>query len=174
MKKVMRKVGLLASVLTIGVLLVGCSGSEEEVSKKEAKVFTSVFEMNTDGMEKTITYTYEEDKVLKQSSISIVAYESMGVSTKEEAEQLYSFVKDEYDIKGVTYSIDYQEKQMIEEVDVDYEQADMQEVLSVMGVLTDGTEADVEYISMKQSEEFLLEQGYKKKVDSVDEYLEKK
>ncbi|MGC6768751.1 DUF1307 domain-containing protein [Enterococcus sp. LJL51] len=164
MKKVLRK-GWLLPILLICLIATGCSTGGSTSKRKNSNLATTVFEMKQDGVEMEIIYTHNGDKVVKQETYSTIEYEPLNISSKEEAEEMFSFVKDEYDVKGITYKADYQEDKMVEKVVVDYEVADLKEVMTLMGTITDGSEEDrvVKYISMKQSKEMLLEQGYTEK-----------
>ncbi|MBP1046578.1 YehR family protein [Enterococcus sp. BWM-S5] len=169
--KAKRRSGLLGLMLLVVCLLAaacssgGAATSKDGSKSKDDGLSTTVFEANVNGVETEMTYTHKGDKVVKQETHSVIQYESLGVSSKEEAEEMFSFVAEEYDIDGVTYEVDYQEEEMTESVTVDYEKADIQEVMSLMGTLNDQEEEGqkVKYISMKQSKELLLEQGYTEK-----------
>lgn len=155
-------------LLVVCLVVAACSSGESGSVKKESKdsgLTTSVFEADLNGVKTEMTYTHKGDKVVKQETYSIVDYDALGIETKEEAEEMFSFVKDEYDIEGVTYKSEYKDTEMIENVIVDYEKADIQEVMALLGALNDQEDDSqkVKYISMKQSKEMLLEQGFTEK-----------
>lgn len=157
-------------LLVVCLVAAACSSGESDSVKKESKskdsgLTTSVFEADLNGVKTEMTYTHKGDKVVKQETYSVVDYDALGIETKEEAEEMFSFVKDEYDIEGVTYKSEYKDTEMIENVIVDYEKADIQEVMALLGALNDQEDDSqkVKYISMKQSKEMLLEQGFTEK-----------
>ncbi|WP_086349657.1 DUF1307 domain-containing protein [Candidatus Enterococcus clewellii] len=155
-------------LLVVCLMVAACSSGGSTSSKKEKKddgLSTTVFEADLDGVITEMTYTHKGDKVVKQESHSVLKYETLGIESKEEAEEMFSFVKDEYDIEGVTYKSEFSDTEMTEDVTVDYEKADIQEVMTLMGTINDQEDENqkVKYISMKQSKELLLEQGFKEK-----------
>ncbi|MBL1224953.1 YehR family lipoprotein [Enterococcus sp. BWR-S5] len=168
MKKKQKNWVLWLSLLVVCLIATACSSGEKDSSKKSGTgngVTTTVFEADLNGVQTEMIYYHKGDKVVKQETNSTINYETLGIESKEEAEEMFSFVKDEYDITGVTYEADYQETKMVEKVSVDYDKADIEEVMSLMGSMTDQEDEGkaVKYISMKQSKEFLLEQGFKEK-----------
>ena len=77
-----------------------------------------------DGIDSTLTYTYQGDKVLTQTAKNIVSYDKLGI-TKEEAKTALEPVSKQYeDIKGLDYKLTYEDKQAIEKLTINYEKLD--------------------------------------------------
>lgn len=68
-------------LIFIGVLFLASCGS-----KIETKTFVG---SPQDGIDSTLTYTYQGDKVLTQTAKNIVSYDKLGI-TKEEAKQRWN------------------------------------------------------------------------------------
>ncbi|CAM4088272.1 DUF1307 domain-containing protein [Listeria booriae] len=141
---------LLLLILAVG--LVGCG------SKEESKTFTS--EQN--GMKMELTYTYKGDKVTKQTTKNVIPYKTLGVSTKEDAEKSLKALSDKYQgVKGLKESLTYNDDNVVESVEVDYENADLDKLAKIPGMLISGNTK--KGISMKKSQEVLEKQGFTEK-----------
>ena len=68
-------------LIFIGVFFLASCGS-----KIETKTFVG---SPQDGIDSTLTYTYQGDKVLTQTAKNIVSYDKLGI-TKEEAKQRWN------------------------------------------------------------------------------------
>lgn len=111
------------------------------------------------GVTMKLTYKAEGDKVIEQTADNILPYESIGVTTAEEAEAILAEAVAGYQgVEGITYNIDYQEDQAIETLTMNYEEIDMDTAAELTGVILEG---DVSQgISLKRSVDMLLEQGF--------------
>ena len=103
-------------LIFIGVFFLASCGS-----KIETKTFVG---SPQDGIDSTLTYTYQGDKVLTQTAKNIVSYDKLGI-TKEEAKTALEPVSKQYeDIKGLDYKLTYEDKQAIEKLTINYEKLD--------------------------------------------------
>jgi len=73
--KALNKLLSVAFASALVVSLAGCGDKEE----------TKTFNANINGADIKITYTYEGDKVLKQTSENKINYSTIGAKNKEEA-----------------------------------------------------------------------------------------
>ncbi|WP_419893102.1 YehR family lipoprotein [Oceanobacillus kimchii] len=144
-----RKAGLLFIAVAM-FALVACN-SEETVK----------YQAEEDGILITLTYTAEDDKVVKQVSESEIEYRALGVTTKEEAEELLAPLAEDYqNVDGLTHEIDYQDDKVVEKVTVDYNEADASEIAELEGSMFEGDPS--EGISLEKSIELIESQGFKK------------
>lgn len=145
-----KRIGILF-VLSMLVILGACGSTE---------VKERVFEAELGGVKSTLTYYYRGDVVVKQSTVNIVPYETIGATTKEGAKEIFDPVVEEFQgIEGVVEEVDYGDAEFTENLEIDYEKLDMDKLSDLPGTLISG---DVENgISMEQSVELLLSQGYK-------------
>ncbi|MFD1337253.1 YehR family lipoprotein [Oceanobacillus iheyensis] len=144
-----RIAGLLFIAVTMFVL--AACGSEETVT----------YQAEENGISITLTYTAEGDNVVKQVSESEIEYSALGVTTKEEAEELLAPLVEEYqNINGLTHEIDYQDDKVVEKVTVDYNEADASEIAELEGSMFEGD--PTEGISLEKSIELIESQGFEK------------
>ena len=130
-------------LIFIGVFFLASCGS-----KIETKTFVG---SPQDGIDSTLTYTYQGDKVLTQTAKNIVSYDKLGI-TKEEAKTALEPVSKQYeDIKGLDYKLTYEDKQAIEKLTIN-------KAKKVDGIQIDGDSS--KGISMKKSQELVESEGY--------------
>src|SRR5690625_6618958 len=93
------------------MLISACSIWEKEEA-------TRTFYIEEGGIELTLVYTYRGDEVLKQSTETIIEYETFDLETKDEAEEFFSrFINNELgNIDGITYSINYRSEEHTSEL----------------------------------------------------------
>ena len=125
-------------LIFIGVFFLASCGS-----KIKTKTFVG---SPQDGIDSTLTYTYQGDKVLTQTAKNIVSYDKLGI-TKEEAKTALEPV-----------SKPYEDKQAIEKLTINYEKLDYDKAKKVDGIQIDGDSS--KGISMKKSQELVESQGY--------------
>lgn len=144
----MKKAWALFLFIAVMLVLTACGSSEE----------TRTFEMNEDGIDSTLVYTYSGDEVISQDAENIVNYEELGI-TKEEAEEILGPVSEEYEgLQGVDYSIEFGDDEAVEQLTVNYEELDYDEAQNVTGIDLEGDPE--EGVSMERSAEMLESQGY--------------
>lgn len=124
-------------------LLAGCSGGKEMTTK--------VCTGNIGGIEIETTWKASGDKIVQQSTINRTDLSLIGV-TAEELKNILETEKSPYeDIKGITYSYDFEGEVIVETTEIDYEVVDMS-VLEEMGIVDfGGQDAAVKFISLEES-----------------------
>ena len=89
-------------------------------------------------------------------------YTSLGVTTKEDAQAILDPIAAEYQgHDGLTEKIDYKEDHLVEVVEIDYSVVNVEEIRDIAGMVFEGDVSNG--ISLKRSEEMLLEQGFTEK-----------
>lgn len=121
----MKKWTMLLFVAMLTIVLGACGSKGDTVT----------LEVEQDGNHSEITYDYDEDDIVtKQTTKNVVTYESMGLSSKEEAEEALTAVLDEFeDIEGLNHDITFDDDSLTEELTVDYEKADIEEISELPG-----------------------------------------
>jgi len=139
---------ILSAILLIFVA--GCS------SKNGSKTFVS----EKSGVKTEITVYYEGDKVTKQTTIDTMNYEQMAV-TKDEFKDMAMPISEKYQgIDGVEQKIVFDDDKAVETLTIDYTKVDLKKLKDLPGMDID---SDVESVSLKNTEESLLSQGFTKK-----------
>lgn len=133
------------------VILVGCAEKEEK----------SIYEYKQDGIKLTFNYFHKKDIVQKQINENESSFENLNVTSAEEAKTLVDKVKDQYNaVKGVNYQADISDNKVIEKIEIDYNNLDFEAAKKIQG--TKFTSENVQKVSMKKTEEVLLQMGFKK------------
>lgn len=139
---------ILSAVLLI--FLAGCS------SKDGSKTYV----LEKSGVKTEITVYYESDKVTKQTTVNTMNYEKMAVS-KDELKDVAMPVSEKYQgIDGVEQKIVFDDDKAVETLTIDYTKVDLKKLKDLPGMDID---TDVESVSLKDTEESLLSQGFTKK-----------
>lgn len=139
---------ILSAVLLI--FLAGCS------SKDGSKTYV----LEKSGVKTEITVYYESDKVTKQTTVNTMDYEKMAV-TKDELKEVAMPVSEKYQgIDGVEQKIVFDDNKAVETLTIDYTKVDLKKLKDLPGMDID---TDVESVSLKDTEESLLSQGFTKK-----------
>ena len=139
---------ILSAVLLI--FLAGCS------SKDGSKTYV----LEKSGVKTEITVYYESDKVTKQTTVNTMDYEKMAV-TKDELKDVAVPVSEKYQgIDGVEQKIVFDDNKAVETLTIDYTKVDLKKLKDLPGMDID---TDVESVSLKDTEESLLSQGFTKK-----------
>ena len=139
---------ILSAILLI--FLAGCS------SKDGSKTYV----LEKSGVKTEITVYYESDKVTKQTTVNTMDYEKMAV-TKDELKDVAMPVSEKYQgIDGVEQKIDFDDDKAVETLTIDYTKVDLKKLKDLPGMDID---TDVESVSLKNTEESLLSQGFTKK-----------
>ena len=147
----MRKWIILCLTLLISFTLVACNSDSEE------KTVTLQSEQN--GVIMKLTYKADGDKVIEQTADNVVPYESLGVTTPEEAEGIFSELVAGYEgVKGITHNLDYQDDKIIETLTINYETADLNKVSQLTGSSFEGDLS--EGVSLQKSIDMLQEEGF--------------
>lgn len=139
---------ILSAVLLI--FLAGCS------SKDGSKTYV----LEKSGVKTEITVYYQSDKVTKQTTVNTMDYEKMAV-TKDELKDVAMPVSEKYQgIDGVEQKIVFDDDKAVETLTIDYTKVDLKKLKDLPGMDID---TDVERVSLKNTEESLLSQGFTKK-----------
>ena len=139
---------ILSAVLLI--FLAGCS------SKDGSKTYV----LEKSGVKTEITVYYESDKVTKQTTVNTMDYEKMAV-TKDELKDVAMPVSEKYQgIDGVEQKIVFDDDKAVETLTIDYTKVNLKKLKDLPGMDID---TDVESVSLKDTEESLLSQGFTKK-----------
>lgn len=139
---------ILSAILLI--FLAGCS------SKDGSKTYV----LEKSGVKTEITVYYENDKVTKQTTVNTMNYEKMAV-TKDELKDVAMPVSEKYQgIDGVEQKIVFDDDKAVETLTIDYTKVDLKKLKDLPGMDID---TDVESVSLKDTEESLLSQGFTKK-----------
>jgi uncharacterized lipoprotein lmo0207 len=139
---------ILSAILLI--FLAGCS------SKDGSKTYV----LEKSGVKTEITVYYESDKVTKQTTVNTMNYEKMAV-TKDELKDVAMPVSEKYQgIDGVEQKIVFDDDKAVETLTIDYTKVDLKKLKDLPGMDID---TDVESVSLKDTEESLLSQGFTKK-----------
>ncbi len=139
---------ILSAVLLI--FLAGCS------SKDGSKTYV----LEKSGVKTEIAVYYESDKVTKQTTVNTMDYEKMAV-TKDELKDVAMPVSEKYQgIDGVEQKIVFDDDKAVETLTIDYTKVDLKKLKDLPGMDID---TDVESVSLKDTEESLLSQGFTKK-----------
>ncbi len=148
----MKKLLSLVLILILLMSVVACSSGKTE---------TSSFELNQNGVKVVLTYTHQGDKVLTQTSESIITYAESAIKDKDMAKAQLDAIAQQYkNVEGIDYSIEYGDKQTIEKIKVDFTKLDAEAFKKLPNSLSSG---DISKgVSLKKSEELLLQNGFKK------------
>lgn len=140
---------ILSAVLLI--FLAGCSSSKDG---------SKTYVLEKSGVKTEITVYYESDKVTKQTTVNTMDYEKMAV-TKDELKDVAMSVSEKYQgIDGVEQKIVFDDDKAVETLTIDYTKVDLKKLKDLPGMDID---TDVESVSLKDTEESLLSQGFTKK-----------
>ena len=140
---------ILSAVLLI--FLAGCSSSKDG---------STTYVLEKSGVKTEITVYYESDKVTKQTTVNTMDYEKMAV-TKDELKDVAMPVSEKYQgIDGVEQKIVFDDDKAVETLTIDYTKVDLKKLKDLPGMDID---TDVESVSLKDTEESLLSQGFTKK-----------
>lgn len=146
----MKRILTILSAILL-VFLAGCSSS-----KNGSKTYV----LEKSGVKTEITVYYESDKVTKQTTVNTMDYEKMAV-TKDELKDVAMPVSEKYQgIDGVEQKIVFDDDKAVETLTIDYTKVDLKKLKDLPGMDID---TDVESVSLKDTEESLLSQGFTKK-----------
>ncbi len=133
---------------------------EDETAADDGEEKTRTFRAEEPGIQATITYYYQGDNVTKQTTENVIDYEAVGLESKDEAKEMFDPESEQFQgVDGVTHEMIYEDDQATELLEVDYENLDFDEAGNLPGMMFE--EGAEEYgISMEQSADMLLEQGF--------------
>lgn len=144
-------------IVGVSLFIAGCSGGSN--SNESSTVDYTLAGTGTDS---TITFEYEDDKVLKQTAVNVVNYDE-AKTTKEQLQTAMESLTSSYkDIKGLSYDVEYGDTEAKETVVVDYTKVDLKELADLQGVTFDSDADDADSVSLKKTVELLEKSGYTK------------
>lgn len=131
-------VPFIALVAALMLVLTGCSSSG---AKTEA-----VYTQSQAGVSLSITLEAEGDRLVKETTESVLEYEPSGFADKAAAkEALETLMEDFPVIDGMEHSIKYGDKSATERVVIDYTVIDPAELAELNGVPADDKAKDVSF-----------------------------
>ena len=145
MKKI---ISIISAILLIFVA--GCSAKEQ----------SSTYVLEKNGVKIELTYYHDGDKVLRQTANNTMNYKEMGATKDEVKKALEPMAKQYQGIDGLEEKIDFQDDKAVETLTIDYTKVDLKKLKDLPGMDID---TDVESVSLKDTEESLLSQGFTKK-----------
>ena len=130
-------------------------------NKSEVKTVSFVNETRT-GFNSTLTYTVDGDKVLKQSGHNVYDPEALDTT----AETLKAFVEKSYKgyegLKGVTHSIEIKDGKVVQDAEVDFTVASLDELRKALPEEYSGIGNNVSFTASKK---MLKDLGYTEKTN---------
>lgn len=149
-----KSIGLLI-IIPFALMLGACSSDDD--------LETRTFELEEEGIASEVTYYHnDDDEVVKQTTENIIPYDALGLSSKDEAEEMLEAESDEMDdVEGITEEIEYDDDEATEKLEIVYDEIDPDEAEDLSGMMLEG---DVENgVSMEKSAEIIEEQGFEEK-----------
>ena len=120
-----------------------------------------------------LTYYYKNDVVTKQTTKSFLSYKSLGATKKEDVKDKIDKASQRYqNIKGIKEKVSFDKNGIKENIEIDYDKADLKELASLPGMMI-SNEKNAKKISMKASGEALEKSGFKKVENGKFEELKK-
>lgn len=172
----MKKLYKLGLGVIFASLLVACSDDAKAPAQTETgnttteaatpvaqDEVTSTYELEQPGVTIRITLVGKDDKITRQETDSFIAYDAIGASNAEEAEQILSAVTNNIDyaaIKGITYNMTYGDKDAHETIIIDLTKADLAELAELPGSAFNGDPN--EGVSYSATGQLLETAGFKK------------
>ena len=145
MKKI---ISIISAILLIFVA--GCSAKEQ----------SSTYVLEKNGVKIELTYYHDGDKVLRQTANNTMNYKEMGATKDQVKQALEPMAKQYQGVDGLEEKIDFQDDKAVETLTIDYTKVDLKKLKDLPGMDID---TDVESVSLKDTEESLLSQGFTKK-----------
>lgn len=142
---------------------------EKENYKLDGEYDGRIFINDGKDVESVLAFYCDGDRVAVQTAENTMYYDDLNVSDAQQAQDQFGPTFDEYaaqyeGVKGVHYTIVYQDDSLVEEISVDYNQVDMDDVKNIEGFNFNGSQ-DADYISMKKTLETLESSGYREVPD---------
>lgn len=149
------RVALVAIVALLALVLSGCSlggGAETETSYTKTQ----------NGATVTMTFYAKGDTVTKQTTHSVLKYGESGLKDKDAAKAYFDPIIEQFqNVKGLTHSMQYTDTEVIEDLTVDYSEADISEISKLIGSQFEGGSKQ-KGVSLKKTVEGLEAGGFTK------------
>lgn len=121
----------------------------------------TAFTQNENGVEMTLTYIHQGDRVVKQTTRNVIDYEAAGFGDKEQAQQILDPMVAEADVvEGYEQSIEYGDTSAVEEVSIDYLVVDMRQLGGLPGFEGSENMEEALFVSLSESRKMLESQGF--------------
>ena len=154
MKKQTWKSILLSFIAIFTLFLLGACG-KQSVQKSYLQGISQ--EKKTDVR---ITIEHKGDKAISNQTITTIYYKEAGV-TKDQLKEMIDKYDEEYkDVKGFTHSAEYKDDYMVEKTTLNYETADLDQLIEKKLVTTQ-QDKKVDYISYKSTVDLMKQSGFK-------------
>ena len=114
---------MMKKVLTLFVLLVLSVSILGACTQSRSKTY----EGDIEGKHVLTTLTYKNNKVIKQSIVSTLKYEDLRMS-KQEGKTSFKDYRPLKGKKGVTYTLSSKHQKIVENIDIDYNKANLKDV----------------------------------------------
>ncbi|MDO4778090.1 MAG: DUF1307 domain-containing protein [Tissierellia bacterium] len=152
-----RKSSFLVVLLILTLIITACG-------KGSGGSDTTVYYININGVESTLTYESNGDVVTKQKVENVITYkDSPVIKNKEDAKKLFTdeLINSYKQLEGIEYDVQISDEKAVETMVVDFSSLDFEKAKKLEGFAFSGDPKNG--ISLKKSEELLFSQGYKKK-----------
>jgi len=107
-----------------------------------------------------ITIEHKGDKAISNQTTTTIYYKEAGV-TKDQLKEMIDKYDEEYkDVKGFTHSAEYKDDYMVEKTTLNYEKADLDQLIEKKLVTTQ-KDKKVDYISYKSTVDLMKQSGFK-------------
>ncbi len=148
-----KKIIGIALAVSLAVLLAACGDNLEE----------RVFEAEEMGIKSTLTYYHDDDRVVKQTAENVIEYDLLGLTSKEEAEEIFGPDAEQYEgIDGIKHEMKYSDDEATEILEINYDEVDYDAAKDLPGIMFEGDPEEHD-IGMEQSAEMLSKQGFTEK-----------
>ena len=151
MKDIIRrgdKMKKLTAILCV-LCLAGCSNGGDTK--------TTVCTADMNGVSVTNSFESNGDEITRQTVQNEMDYTTTGYS-EEEMAQIAESYRSAYDVKGVEYSYEFSGNMLIENITIDFTEADFNELMDAELITADGE--NVSYISLEQTLDSLESSGF--------------
>ncbi len=148
----MKKILGIITVILLMLFLTACDSGNGS---------TRTFKLEKDGITTTMVYTYENDKVIKQTTENLIVYDLVGITSKEHAQVIFDPMSEEFqNYDGVMHEMQYEDDQAIEKLELDYDVVNFEEIMHLPGMNFDEN-VEEKGVSMVKSAEYLESKGFK-------------
>ncbi|MGZ2418041.1 uncharacterized lipoprotein YehR (DUF1307 family) [Staphylococcus caledonicus] len=152
----------LKKFLTLTIILVLSVGILGACSKERSKTY----EGNVEGKHVLTTLSYKKNKVVKQSTVSILKYNDLGMS-KKEGKNAFKENRPLKHLKSVTYHLENNHGKWVENIDIDYTKGDIKEIKQYFSLAL--TSKNDKKVNMEGTVRQLKRMGFTQKSNMTDD-----
>lgn len=145
---------VLLTLALLPLLVIGACTPETETSHFQS--------FDSAGYDSRISYDYQGDKVLKQTTEDTMSYSFLSASNADEAKKAFESLVDMdsfKDLTGVSHKVDYLDDRLVQRLEIDYTKADIKEVAHIIG-LSKAVAEKADFISYKASKKAIEASNY--------------